>query len=270
MKASHFRALHQGSSILVLPNAWDAASARVFEHAGFAAVATTSAGIANSHGYPDGQSIPREEMIEAVRSIASAVSIPVTADLEAGYGDSPEVVGETARRAWQAGAVGMNLEDSWTRDGRHILAPIELQQDRIRAARETGMVVNARTDVFFIAFAEVTDRFAEGVRRLNAYLKAGADCTFPILVRDAETIGKLSRAIDGPINVLAGPGVPSIGELERLGVRRVTFGSGLMRAVLSTARRIALELRQNGTYDAFPADTIPSPELNALFKTSSA
>ncbi len=266
-KTERFRALHRGPSILVLPNAWDAASARIIEEAGFTALATTSAGVANSLGYPDGQRISREEMLAAVARIAGAVEAPVTADVEAGYGASPEAAGKTAREVLAAGAVGINLEDSWMVEGRRALAEIGLQQDRIRAACEAGVFVNARTDVFLYAFAEVTDRFAEAVRRLNAYLRAGAECAFPIIVRDAKTIGELARAVEGPINILAGPGAPEIEEMEELGVRRVTFGSGLMRAALGMVRRIVRELASRGTYGAFPEETIPSPELNALFKS---
>jgi 2-methylisocitrate lyase-like PEP mutase family enzyme len=265
-KAEQFRALHRGPSILVLPNAWDAASARLIEEAGFPAVATTSAGVANSLGYPDGQHIPSEEMLAAVKRIAAAVQVPATADVEAGYGESAEAVGETARRVWAAGAVGINLEDSWMVEGRRTLAGVGLQQERIRAAREAGLFVNARTDVFAFAFSEVTDSFSEGVRRLNAYLSAGAECAFPILAREPKIIGELARAIEGPINILALPGMPEIDELEKLGVRRVTFGSGLMRAALGTLRAIVRELKSRGTYEAFPKETIPSPEMNGLFR----
>lgn len=262
-KAARFAALHRGPKILVLPNAWDAASARVIEQAGFPAVATTSAGIAISLGYPDGQRITRDEMVAAVRRIAAAVEVPVTADIEAGYGETPEAVAETVRQVVAAGAVGVNLEDSWERGGHRTLAETALQEERIRAACSAGgpLVVNARTDVFLYRLGE----FDDAVRRLNAYLRAGAQCAYPIGVRDPPLIARLVEAIEGPVNILAGPGSPSTGELERLGVVRASYGSALMRAALGLTRRIAREIAATGTNSSFPEDTIPSPEANRLF-----
>jgi 2-methylisocitrate lyase-like PEP mutase family enzyme len=266
-KAARFAALHQGPKILVLPNAWDAFSARVIEQAGFPAVATTSAGIANSLGYADGQRITRQEMVAVVRRIAAVVEVPVTADIEAGYGDAPEAVAQTVREVVAAGVVGVNLEDSWDLSGRRALADTALQEERIRAAREAAraagvpLVLNARTDVFLHHLGD----FDEAVRRLNAYLRAGADCAYPIGVRDPELIANLVKAIEGPVNTLAGPGSPSIGELERLGVARASFGSVLTRAALGLTRRIAREIAATGTNTSFPDDTISSPEANHIF-----
>jgi len=266
-KAVRLRTLHHGTPILVLPNAWDAASARVIEQAGFSAIATTSAGVAFSLGYPDGQRIGRDEMLAAIRRIAAAVRVPVTADIEAGYGEAPESVAETIRGVLDAGAVGVNLEDSWERDGGRVLADLALQEERIRAAREAAqaagvsLVINARTDVFLYGLGDE----AEAIRRLNAYLRAGADCAFPILVSDPPLIARLVEAIQGPVNIFAGPGAPSIPDLERLGVARVSFGSALSRAALGLTRRIADELKSTGTYASFPEDTIPFPEANRMF-----
>jgi 2-methylisocitrate lyase-like PEP mutase family enzyme len=270
-KAERFRALHQGPVLLVLPNAWDAASARVIEDAGFPAIATTSAGVANSLGYPDGQRISRAEMLDAVRRIAAAVQVSVTADVEAGYGESPEAVAETVRGALAAGAVGINLEDSWESHGSRTLASVAQQQERIRAAREAAanagvpLVINARTDLFVHSIGEERTRQDEAVKRLNAYLQAGADCAFPILVRDPQLIAALVSAVKGPVNILSMPGTPSLDELRRLGVTRVSFGSGLMRASLGVLRRIAKELMATGSYTA-PPDAIPGPELNQLLQ----
>jgi 2-methylisocitrate lyase-like PEP mutase family enzyme len=266
-KAVRLRTLHHGPPILVLPNAWDAASARVIEQAGFSAIATTSAGVAFSLGYPDGQRIGRDEMLAAIRRIAAAVRVPVTADIEAGYGEAPESVAETIRGVLDAGAAGVNLEDSWERDGGRVLADLALQEERIRAAREAAqaagvsLVINARTDVFLYGLGDE----AEAIRRLNAYLRAGADCAFPILVSDPPLIARLVEAIQGPVNIFAGPGAPSIPDLERLGVARVSFGSALSRAALGLTRRIADELKSTGTYASFPEDTIPFPEANRMF-----
>lgn len=266
-QAADFRRLHEGPRILVLPNAWDAASACLLEEAGFPAIATTSAGVAFVRGYPDGEVISREEMAEAVQRIAERVSVPVTADMEAGYGRTPEAAAESARAVIAAGAVGLNLEDS---SGDELL-DIPLQVARIQAVREvaaaTGvpLVLNARTDVFLKELGEsLAERFDEAVRRLNAYREAGADCGFPIGVRDAATIARLVREVPGPINILPGPESPSIPQLDRLGVRRVSFGSGVLRASLGLVRRIAAELRDSGTYHTLVTGAIPGEELNRL------
>jgi 2-methylisocitrate lyase-like PEP mutase family enzyme len=268
-KVHRLRQLHHNAAILVLPNAWDAASARIFEDAGFPAVGTTSAGVANSLGYADGQHIPREEMLFVIRRIAQTVHIPVTADIEAGFGTSVEEVVETIRCVLEAGAVGINLEDS-TKGAEKRLLPVSEQVERIQAVRALGeqmgvpLVINARTDAYLVPL-EPASRFDVAVERANAYLEAEADCAFPITVTDADTIGRLAQAIQGPINILAMSGAPPVRELERLGVKRVSMGSGLSRATMALTRHIAEELRENGTYDAFMERTIPAAEANGLF-----
>lgn len=268
-KALSFRRLHHGPSILVLPNAWDAAGARIFEDAGFPAIATTSGGVAFSLGYPDGENAPRDEMIDAIHRIVRIVAVPVTADIEAGYGRRPKDVAATVKAVLAAGAVGINLEDG-TRDQRKPLRDIAEQAERICAAREAGaavgvpIVINARVDVYLRRVGEEAARLDHTLRRAEAYLKAGADCIFPILAPDEATITALARAIHGPINVIAGPGVLSIPELQRLGVARVSFGSGPMRASMAVARRIAEELLAAGTYTTLLGDAIPSGEMNQM------
>jgi 2-methylisocitrate lyase-like PEP mutase family enzyme len=268
-KATRFLRMHDRTAILVLPNAWDAASARIFEEAGFQALASTSAGVAASLGYPDGEQISRDEMVEAVGRIVRCVAVPVTADMEAGYGPGLDAVTQTIQAVIAVGAVGMNLEDS-TSDEKNPLMEISAQVERVRAARQAAdrvgvpFVINARTDVYLLAVGKESDRFEHAVRRANAYREAGADCLFIPGVRDADTIAALVRAINGPINVLAGPVTPSIIELEKLGVARVSLGSGPMRAALTTTRRIARELRDRGTYDSFTRDTITHAEVNKL------
>jgi 2-methylisocitrate lyase-like PEP mutase family enzyme len=266
-KAERLRALHAGPRILVLCNVWDAASARIVEAAGFPALATTSAGIANSLGYADGQRISREEMAEAVARITRTVAVPVTADMEAGYGATPESAAETARAAIAAGAVGMNLEDALEeRD----FIDIKLQSDRVRAAREAGeqagvpLVINARTDVYLVRIGSPAEQFGEAVRRANAYREAGADCLFLPGIADADVIARLVREINGPINILAGQSTPPVGELERMGVRRVSMGSGPMRATMALTRRIARELAESGTYASFTRETISYADANRL------
>jgi 2-methylisocitrate lyase-like PEP mutase family enzyme len=268
-KAGTFRRMHERSRILVLPNAWDVASARIFEDAGFPAIATTSAGVAWACGYPDGEHISREEMAQAVGRIARGVVVPVTADMEAGYGPGPDAVAATVAAVITAGAVGVNLEDS-TASADDPLFDIDLQSKRIRAARvaaeEAGVpiVINARTDVYLRAVGPEAERFDHALRRANAYREAGADCLFIPGVRDAAVIAALARAVRGPINILAGPGTPSVAELEKLGVARVSVGSGPMRAALTLTRGIARELLERGTYELFSRDGLTHPETNQL------
>jgi 2-methylisocitrate lyase-like PEP mutase family enzyme len=254
-KVNEFRFLHHGPKILLLPNVWDVASARIIEDAGFPAIATTSAGIAFSLGYPDGQKISREEMLARVARIVRAVKVPVTADVEAGYGDRPEDAAQTAREAIAAGAVGVNLEDA-TGDPQRPLADLSLQVEKIQAIREAALksgvllVLNGRTDVYLDQVGAPEKRYEETARRALAYRDAGADCIFVPGVRDAETIAKLVRDLKCPLNILAGPGSLPVLELEKLGVARVSLGSAPMRATLGLLRRMAQELKTSGTYAA--------------------
>ena len=270
-KADRLRQLHFGPRLLLLPNAWDVASARIFEEAGFPAIGTTSAGIAASLGYPDGQRIPREEMLSVVRRIARSVSVPVTADVEAAYGLTAEDVAATARAVVESGAVGLNLEDV-TCDDESTLVDIPLQMEKIRAIQNASaklgvpLVINARTDIYLLGMGDPATRLARTVERLNAYRQAGADCLFAPAVRDAETIGKLAGKLDGPLNVLAGPGIPAVAELERLGVARMSVGSGPMRATLGLTQRVARELRDEGTCRLMLEGAMPYAEMNALFQ----
>jgi 2-methylisocitrate lyase-like PEP mutase family enzyme len=228
-KADAFRAMHRARPILVLPNAWDVASAKTLAALpGCRALATTSAAVARALGWEDGEQAPVAEMVEHARRIAAAVDVPVTADLERGYGDP---VG-TARAAWDAGLVGINVEDS-TPAG---LVPVGEQVAVLEAIRAAApeLVVNARVDVFLRDGGPVDD----AVERANAYLAAGADCAYPILC-PAEAIAELARRIDGPINVIATAETPPPAELEELGVARMTWGSGLATAAYAEAARIA-------------------------------
>jgi 2-methylisocitrate lyase-like PEP mutase family enzyme len=268
-KADVLRSLHDRTRILVLPNAWDAAGARIFEAAGFPAIGTTSAGIAWALGYPDGERIGRDEMAEVVGRICRAVSVPVTADMEAGYGPKPSDVAATVEAVIAAGAVGINLEDG-RHDGTSGLWDIDEQVKRLRAARAAAeaagvrIVINARTDVYLHGIGAEGERFDHTVRRANAYREAGADCLFIPGVRDAAVIGALARAVNGPINILAGPGAPPIPELQKLGVARVSVGSGPMRAALTLLRRIAEDLRGPGDFTSFGRDVISHAEVNQL------
>jgi 2-methylisocitrate lyase-like PEP mutase family enzyme len=270
-KARKFLALHKGPKILLLPNAWDVASARIFEEAGFPAIATTSAGVANSLGYPDGQHIRPDEMLEVVRRIAEAVSVPVTADMEAGYGQTPEEVAATARGVLEAGAVGMNLEDT-IEERPDSLADLNLQKERIRAilevARSAGipLVLNARSDVILAGVGEPATRAQRTIERLEAYREAGAQSLFAPGVKDKETIARLARGVHGPLNILATAGTPPIAELEKIGVARVSLGSGPMRATMGLVARIARQLREKGTYSLFTDGAMTYTEANRLFE----
>jgi 2-methylisocitrate lyase-like PEP mutase family enzyme len=251
--ANAFRALHRDPKVLLLPNVWDVASARIIEEAGFDAIATSSAGVAFSLGYPDGQKISREEMLARIARIARAVKVPVTADVEAGYGNRPEDAARTAQDVIAAGAVGMNLEDA-TDDPAQPLVELQLQLEKIHAVREAALksgvllVLNARTDVYLLEVGAPEKRYDEAVRRLMAFRDAGAECVFVPGLRDAETIRRIVADVKCPVNILAGPGSPSIPELQELGVARVSLGSGPMRATLGLVRRMAVELKTTGTY----------------------
>jgi 2-methylisocitrate lyase-like PEP mutase family enzyme len=254
-KAERLRALHVPGKPVVFVNVWDCASARVVEKTGAPAIATTSAGIAFAQGYPDGQRIQPERMLEAVARICEAVKVPVTADLESGYGDSAERLERTVAGMLEAGAVGLNLED-------HSGAPTdplveaELQLDKIRAVREAGkrhgvpLVLNARTDSYLRGLGSKDEMFEETIRRGVAYRDAGADCIFVPGVTDPAVIGEIVRRLRCPVNVLAVAGSPPIAELARLGVARVSLGSGPMRAGMTVVRRLAEEIAAKGTLSA--------------------
>ncbi len=244
-KPAALLAMHAGPGF-VLPNAWDAGSARILEQVGFRAIATTSAGIAWSCGVPDGGALDRDTMLEHVGRIVAAVSVPVTADLEAGYGETADDVGRTVSRAVDLGVVGGNLEDA----GPIGLFDIDEATDRITAARTAAprgtFVLNARTDTYFAGTSG--DVFAETLERASRYLDAGADCVFVPGVVEADTIRRLAAAIPGPLNVVAGLSndidAPT---LFSLGVKRVSLGGSLARAALSGLERAGRELLDSGT-----------------------
>jgi 2-methylisocitrate lyase-like PEP mutase family enzyme len=270
-KAAQFRAMHNGPSILVLPNAWDVASARIFEQAGFQAIATTSSGVAAALGYPDGQRISRNMLVEVVAQMSRVVACPITVDIEAGFGNTIEEVLETVKCVIDAGAVGINIEDS-TKEQASSLADMSYQVELLKAIRDLAqsidvpLVLNARIDVFLLKIGDPATSFDEAVRRGNAYKQAGADCLFPITLSDAPTIADLVQAINAPINILAGPMTPTIPELARLGVARVSFGSGMMRATLARLRRIAHELLEKSTYTTMVEEALSGVELRSLVK----
>ncbi|MFF6911422.1 isocitrate lyase/phosphoenolpyruvate mutase family protein [Streptomyces sp. NPDC012466] len=264
--ASAFRALHIPGTPLVLPNVWDAVSARLVEDAGAAAVATTSAGLVWALGAPDGERVGRDAALAAVARIAHAVTVPVTADIESGYAEDAEGVADTVRAVLDAGAVGVNIEDARYGAGADgPLRDVAEQAERITAAREAAdaagvpLFVNARIDTFL--------RGAGGVdltlERAAAFRAAGADGVFVPGAVDPGTVKELVSGVDGPLNVMAGPGAPPVAELAALGVARISVGSGIAQAVHALVRRAARELLDRGTYGAL-ADALDYGEVNTL------
>ncbi|HTT33455.1 MAG TPA: isocitrate lyase/phosphoenolpyruvate mutase family protein [Methylomirabilota bacterium] len=268
-KAEQFRKLHHGPRMLLLPNAWDVASACILEECGHPALATTSAGVAYSLGYPDGQRISRDEMLAVAGRIARAVNIPVTADLEAGYGTTVKDAVDTMKAAIAAGIIGMNLEDV-TGDDESSLVDLPLQVEKIRAIRhaaaELGVpfVLNARTDIYLMPIGPEATRFERTVERLRAYRDAGADCLFAPGLTGLETIARLVKAVEAPVNILAMPACPSAAELEKAGVARVSSGSWIMRAAMGVVQRVGKEMLEARSYDTMFAGATPYIDLKRM------
>jgi 2-methylisocitrate lyase-like PEP mutase family enzyme len=252
--AEAFRRSHRGP-LLLLPNAWDAMSARLFEAAGFGAIATTSGGVNWALGFADGEHAPWNEVVEATARIVRAVRVPVTADIETGYGQTPDQVAKSIAHIIRSGVVGCNLEDG-TRRADQPIRPIEDAAARIRAAREAAneagvpLVINARIDLYLKNIGDPPARFDETVRRAKAYLAAGADCIYPFALGDMDTIARLVKAIDAPINIVARAGSPPVAEFERIGVARISIAAGASLAAASLIQAIAQELRTTGRFDA--------------------
>jgi 2-methylisocitrate lyase-like PEP mutase family enzyme len=267
--ADEFFDLHRRGRPLVLCNAWDAFSARVFEAEGCAAIATSSAGVANALGYRDGEDVETAELFAALERIVRVVRVPVSADLEAGFGPGADAAAGTVERAIEAGAVGGNLEDYDPRTC-DVLS-IEANCDRIRAVKGrcegAGLrfFLNARTDLMLHGLGDPATRVDRTIERLRAYAQAGADGLFVPGVADAATIGRIVAAVDRPLNILAGPATPPVTELARLGVARVSLGSWPARVALGAARAAARELLDCGTYTFTRGPALTYEESNALF-----
>lgn len=256
---------------LLLPNAWDAVSARIFEDAGFPAIGTTSAGIAYTRGRPDAQRIGRDAMIHEIASIAAAVDVPVTADIEAGYGPAAADVAKTVEAVLDAGAVGVNLEDNAHGATPEPLFGIAEQNARIAAARSAAerrgvsLVINARTDTFLSGLgADLDERIAMTIERGRAYLSAGADLVFVPGAIDPAVLAQLADAI-GPISVMALPGAASADALFAAGARRVSLGPIAMLATLGVLREIAKEVHDAGTWRAIERSYYSGQEVEGLF-----
>ena len=266
IKAELFRAMHRGPHLLVLPNAWDPISARIVAASGFPAIATTSGGVAWALGYPDGEAAPWADVVAATARIASAVATPVTADIETGYGETPAALARSIGDIIEAGVIGVNLEDG-LRTGAPPIRSIDDAVARLRAAREAAraagvpLVINARTDLYIKQIGDEAARFDEAVARGRAYLAAGADCFYPIGLRDPETIGRLVKALDAPININVRAGYPTIAELEALGVARASTATALPLMAMGHIRHALEQLHATRRFDAIaPAMTHPEAQ----------
>lgn len=271
VRAERFHALHREPTVLALLNAWDAGSARVFEQAGCMAIGTTSAGIAYALGRPDGERLTRAELVEATARMAAAVDLPLSADAESGYGATPADVADTVSELVAAGAVGVNLEDAAPAGGVPLRDAAD-QAERLRAARAAGedaglrLFLNARTDVYWLGVGAPEERFELTLGRALDYVGAGADGIFVPGLSDPAEIAELVRALPVPLNVLASPLTPPLDALERIGVKRLSVGSGPVRAVLDLAGRIALEVLETGGSELMVAGTLTYREANDLFR----
>lgn len=272
-KAAAFLAFHHSPQPLILPNAWDAASAKIFEIEGFRAVGTTSAGISAALGYPDGQKMSLEENLSVVQRIVDRVDLPVSADIEAGYSNTTDGVAKSAEAVAKTGAVGLNLEDS-TEDPFKPLFDVSFMVEKLKVIREISsslhihLVVNARTDTFLIDGLKPQEKIHQTIKRANTYKDAGADCIFVPDVGDLDegTIALLAKEIHAPLNIIAGAHTPPIAKLEEIGVARISLGPRPMRTMLALLRKIAKEILEKGTYCQMTKDTISYSEVNQWFQ----
>lgn len=258
--AEAFRRLHQ-QGLLILANAWDGASARLVESVGARAIATTSAGLAWSQGFGDGNRLPVPSLLHAVAAIVRVIRVPLTVDAEGGYSDDPPEAADTVASLMRAGAVGINLEDgAGTPD--QFCAKVE----RIKRAVGDGVFVNARTDVYLRGLAPEGKRVEETLARAKRYRDAGADGLFVPGVSEREEIRAIAAGAGLPLNVMAWPGLPQAAELEALGVRRLSAGSGVASACYAHARGLAAAFLKTGDTAPLAEDAIPYPEMQALFE----
>jgi len=266
-KSQRLRELVRAPEILVMPGAYDVLSALLFQQLGFHAIQCTSGGIAAALGYPDGEAMSRDLFVQLTASFAGAVSVPVNADGEKGYGDE-EGVKETVRLLIAVGVAGMNVEDSLAKGGSGL---VELTQQlrKIKSVmdikQEIGseFFLNARVDSFHVMTSDTKKALNEAILRGNAYAEAGADCIFYLSLHDAKTIGTVAGEVKAPISILAGPQSPSVSELQDLGVARVSYGSGFMKAAITGTKKLAQEILEKGTCNLLK-DGVQTPEIVAL------
>jgi 2-methylisocitrate lyase-like PEP mutase family enzyme len=258
-----FRALHTPATLLVLPNAWDAGSARLFEAAGAPAIATTSAGVAWARGHRDGNQMPVEAVHALARELARVVRVPVSVDLEAGYSGDPQRVAENVAPLLDSGIAGINIEDG--SDGSELLERKLAAIRDLVAKRGVDLFVNARTDVYLRGLVPTDQRVAETLRRAAGYQAAGADGIFVPGVAARQDIEAICRAAALPVNVMAVSGLPALDELRALGVSRLSAGSGLAQLVWARAEALARDFVRTGDSAPFAAGAKSYPELQALF-----
>jgi 2-methylisocitrate lyase-like PEP mutase family enzyme len=274
-KAELFLKYHHDKEILVLLNSWDSGSSKLVEACGYKAVATTSMGISASMGYPDCEVIQLSEMIEVITGIVNAVQVPVTADIEAGYGKNLNEIIESVKKIIATGIVGINIEDS--NNLNPVLTDVMEFCERISAIRALSdslgfhLVINARNDTFYTSSGSTLDKLSEAIRRGNKYREAGADCIFVQPVWERETISTLVKEINAPVNILANPSngaglPPSVRELQDLGVARLSLGSSVMKATLALIKKIAGELSEKGNYNILKDSFTPLPDAVLAYK----
>lgn len=267
-KAEEFRGLHDRRDVLILPNAWDVPSARVFENEGFRAVATSSAGMMVSLGYPDGEEIPWNEFVPAVKRMAKVISLPLNVDMVGGFGGTQESVAKRVRTVVAAGAVGINIEDFVHK--KKALVPLQKHLSKLRtlvklrAAQKVPFVINARTDALRYAEGDAESKLEEAIGRAKAFRDLGVDCVYPMGLMDAPSILRFVKAVDFPTNVMVRKGLPTITDLKQIGVARVSFGPSASYAAMGLLKRASREILDGGTYGALIEGAITFDELNSL------
>ncbi len=269
--ANKFQNMHKENRILVLPNAWDAGTAVIFEKEDFNAIGTTSAGISYSLGYPDGEFITFDDVLDTTQKILRRISIPLSVDVERGYGNTNSQIVSNIRKIIQEGAVGINLEDGILEEKE--LCDMQEQCDLIQEISKLkdsigiNFVINARTDSFWLGTAKTKDeQLSQAIKRGNKYLKAGADCVFVPGLLEINEIEMLVQHIKGPVNIITTPSSPGVKELQKLGVARVSTGSGPVRASFAKIKKISNELKKDGTYNNIYKTTIAYDKINYIFK----
>ncbi len=265
-KAEKFRAQHLDEKLLILPNIWDALGAKLIQQIGFPSVATASVATALSNGYPDGEHIPFAELLTVVHKISSAIDLPLTVDIERGFADTIPQLKENIRLLIEHGAIGINIEDSYP--DHTGLNSIEDQCRKIEAIRETAiqcgvpMVINARTDIFFLKIEN--DPMTQAIQRARAFKKSGADCVYPILINKYDDISRFVEEVEMPVNVVLLKPISDLQYLEKIGVARVSVGPNLLNHVLTIMKTVAEGLKRYDSSAFFARDLLPREYLNQL------
>jgi 2-methylisocitrate lyase-like PEP mutase family enzyme len=269
-KAEQFRALHHTGKLLVLPNIWDPLGALLMENLGYPAIATASASIAYTNGYNDGENIPFNDLLALLKKITKSVDLPVTADIESGYGENDSQLRENIKLLLNTGIVGINIEDADHKtNGLH---SVETQSNKIRLIRKVSdemgipLFINARSDVYVRGknFATAESKFDEIMKRGKAYKEAGADSFFPITLTQEEYIKELIAQLELPLNILAIPGIPGLKALNKLGVARVSLGPGFLKIAIRVMKELAVQLKEYEGLSSITGNEITSDYLKAL------